>query len=115
MRLLDLSLRFKLPLWGGGLIVATAFALSASFLFQAWDDLNRDLQHNAEEIGRTISHAVFPALLHDDMWEAFEVVSVPFAANPGQVMVESLIVLDKQRRVYVSSHPEDHPVLSPLA
>lgn len=115
MRLLDLSLRFKLPLWGGGLIVATAFALSASFLFQAWDDLNRDLQHNAEEIGRTISHAVFPALLHDDMWEAFETVSVPFAANPGEVMVESLIVLDKQRRVYVSSHPEDHPVLSPLA
>ena len=115
MRLFDLSLRFKLPLWGGSLIVATAMALSASFLVQAWDTLERDIQHSAEEIGRTISHTLFPLLLHDKMWEAFETISVPFAVKPGEAQIESLIVLDANKRVYVSSHPEDHPVLSPLA
>ena len=115
MRLFDLSLRFKLPLWGGGLIVATAITLSASFLVQAWDTLERDIQHNAEEIGRTLSHTLFPLLLHDRMWEAFETVSVPFAVKPGEAQIESLIVLDANKKVFVSSHPEDHPVLSPLA
>ncbi len=53
MRLFDLSLRFKLPLWGGGLILATALAVSTSFVVQAWDNLNQDLLQNAEDIGRT--------------------------------------------------------------
>ena len=115
MRLFDLSLRFKLPLWGGGLIIATALALSTSYVFQAWDNLNRDLLQNAEDIGRTTAHALFPVMLHDDVWEAFEVVSLPFAANPGRTLTESLIVLDGLKRVYVSSRPLEHPLLSPLA
>ena len=115
MRLFDLSLRFKLPLWGGGLIVATALALSTSYVAQAWDNLNRDLQHNAEDIGRTTAHALFPIMLHDDVWDAFEVVSLPFTANPGSALTESLIVLDTAKRVYVSSQPQVHPLLSPLS
>ncbi len=115
MRLFDLSLRFKLPLWGGGLIVATALALSTSYVFQAWDNLNRDLLQNAEDLGRTTAHALFPAMLHDDVWEAFEVVSLPFTANPGKPLTDSLLVLDGQRRVFVSSRPHQHALLTPLA
>ena len=115
MRLFDLSLRFKLPLWGGGLIIATALALSASYVAQSWDNLNRDLLQNAEDIGRTTAHALFPVMLHDDVWDAFEVVSLPFTANPGTPMTESLIVLDSAKRVYVSSRPQEHPLLGPLA
>ena len=114
MRLFDLSLRFKLPLWGGGLILATALALSTSFVLQAWDDLNRDLLQNAEDIGRTTAHALFPAMLHDGVWEAFEVVSLPFTANPGTPLIDSVIAVDSARNVYVSSRPEAHPVLTPL-
>jgi signal transduction histidine kinase len=115
MRLFDLSLRFKLPLWGGGLIIATALALSTSYVVQAWDNLNRDLLQNAEDIGRTTAHALFSIMLHDDVWDAFEVVSLPFTANPGTALVENLIVLDTARRVYVSSQPQEHPLLRPLA
>ena len=82
---------------------------------QAWDNLNRDLLQNAEDIGRTTAHALFPVMLHDDVWDAFEVVSLPFTANPGTPMTESLIVLDSAKRVYVSSRPQEHPLLSPLA
>ncbi|MCF8168261.1 MAG: HAMP domain-containing histidine kinase [Rhodoferax sp.] len=115
MRLFDLSLRFKLPLWGGGLIVATALALSTSYVVQAWDNLNHDLLQNAEDVGRTTAHALFPVMLHDEVWAAFEMVSLPFTANPGTPLIASQIVLDKARNVYVSSHPQEHALLSPLA
>ncbi len=115
MRLFDLSLRFKLPLWGGGLILATALAVSTSFVVQAWDNLNQDLLQNAEDIGRTMAPSLFPALLHDNVWGAFEIVSLPFSAHPETALHESLIVLDNDRKVYVSSRPEEHPVLSELA
>ena len=115
MRLFDLSLRFKLPLWGGGLILATALAVSTSFVVQAWDNLNQDLLQNAQDIGRTMAPSLFPVMLHDNVWGAFEIVSLPFSAHPEAALHESLIVLDNDRRVYVSSRPEKHPVLSELA
>jgi len=115
MRLFDLSLRFKLPLWGGGLILLTAFAVSTSFVVQAWDNLNQDLLQNAEDIGRTMAPSLFPALLQDNVWGAFEIVSLPFSANPESALHESLIVIDNEKRIYVSSRPEKHPVLSELA
>lgn len=114
MRLFHLSLRFKLPLWGGGLIIATALALSTSYLLQSWDNLSRDLLHNAEDVGRTTAHALFSVMLHDDVWEAYEIVSLPFKASPGTALIESLIVLDDKRRVYVASNPQAYPLLSPL-
>ena len=114
MRLFDLSLRFKMPMWGGGLILATAIALSTSFAVQAWDNLNRDILKNAEDLGRVTANSLFPVLLHDDLWRAFEVVSAPYAADPEAAVSESLIVLDRANMVYVSSRPEEQPVLSHL-
>ena len=115
MRLFDLSLQFKMPLWGGGLILATALALSTSFVLQTWDNLHEEIHKNAQDIGRTMARSLFPVMLHDEVWQAFEIVSLPFAAVPSAALAESLMVLDSAARVYVSSRPEDHPVLSPLA
>ena len=115
MRLFDLSLQFKMPLWGGGLILATALALSTSFVVQTWDNLHQEIHKNAQDIGRTMARSLFPVMLHDEVWQAFEIVSLPFAAIPSAALAESLMVLDSAARVYVSSRPEDHPVLSPLA
>lgn len=115
MRLFDLSLRFKMPLWGGGLILATALALSSSFVVQTWDNLHQEILKNAQDLGRTIAHSLFPVLLHDEVWQAYEIVSLPFETPQNAALAESLIVLDSMSRVYVSSRPEEHPVLSPLA
>ncbi len=115
MRLFDLSLRIKLPLWGGGLILATALAVSTSFVVQAWDNLNQDLLQNAQDIGRTMAPSLFPALLHNNVWGAFEIVSLPFSTNPETALHESLIVIDNDKKVYVSSRPDEHPVLGDLA
>ncbi|MDP1531584.1 sensor histidine kinase [Rhodoferax sp.] len=114
MRLFDLSLQFKMPLWGGGLILATALALSISFVVQTWDNLHQEIHKNAQDIGRTMARSLFPVMLHDEVWQAFEIVSLPFAAVPSAALAESLMVLDSAARVYVSSRPEEHPMLSPL-
>ncbi len=113
----NLSLRYKLPLWGSLLIVITALVLSLSFMGQAYDDLKRDVLRNSEDLGRTMSRALFPLMLHNDVWRSFEMVSLPFQGNSGtdDMHTDSLIVLDSNRRVYVSSLPERYPVLSDLA
>ncbi len=114
--LFNLSLRYKLPLWGSLLIVTTALALSLSFMGQAYDDLRQDVLRNSEDLGLTMSRALFPLMLHDDVWRAFEMVSLPFQDSPraNAMHAESLIVLDPNRRVYVSSIPEHYPMLSDL-
>lgn len=112
--LFNLSLRIKLPLLGAALILVTALALSASFLYQTWEGVRRDTFKNLNDLGQTMSTALFPALLHDDIWRAYETVSLPFRDSES-AQAESLIVLDAKRRVFASSHPEKHPVLSELA
>ncbi len=113
--LFNLSLRIKLPLLGAALIVVTALVLSASFVVQAWEGIRNDTLKNTEDLGQTMARSLFPALLHDDVWQAFETVSQPFKGSNESTLAESLVVLDADRRVYVSSHPEKHPVLSELS
>ena len=115
--LFNLSLRYKLPLWGSLLIIGTTLLLSTSFMAQAWTDLRRDVSRGAVELGRIMAPALFPALLHDDLWRAYETLSLPFAnANSSEVsQAENLIVLDRRNQIYVSSHPEKYPVLSEFA
>jgi signal transduction histidine kinase len=54
-------------------------------------------------------------MLHDGVWEAVEVVSLPFTANPGKPLIDSVIAVDSARKVYVSSRPQAHPLLTALA
>jgi len=112
--LFNLSLRYKLPIWGSLLIVATALVLTASLMAQAWDNLRRDTLKSAEDLGRTMARPLFTALLHDDVWRAYETVSLPFADSRESGVAKSLLVLDAGGLVYVSSDPETHPILTDL-
>lgn len=114
-RLFDLSLRFKMPLWGGGLILATALALSGAFVRETWDMLHQEILKNSQDLGRSVAHALFPVMLHDEVWQAFEIVSLPFSTPGTSALAESLLVLDGNDRVFVSSQPQNHPMLAPLA
>ena len=112
--LFNLSLRIKLPLLGAGLILFTALALSASFLIQTWDGARTDMLRSSRDLGRTMARSLFQSLLHDNVWGAYETVSLPFSAPSDAMLVESLIVVDADRRVFAASHPERYPVLSDL-
>ena len=117
MRLLDLSFRYKIPIWGSGLILVTALSLSFAFLARGYDDLKRDMLANSESLGRILVQTLYPALLHDDVWRAFELVDAPYCGRDGgsAFLSDGLIVLDAKHRVFVSSQPDIWPMLTPLA
>ncbi len=110
----DISFRYKIPLWGSVLIVMTAVAVSASLMAQAYNDLRADLQQSSTTLGRTLAKTLFPPMLHDEVWRAFEVVAAPMEAETrgNQIRPEIIIALDDRQRVFVSSHPRSARVLA---
>jgi hypothetical protein len=110
-KLFDMSIRYKLPLWGSLLIIATAFAVSVSVMIQAYDELEDDLTINSQTMARSLRSELFPALLHDDVWRAFDAISAAVrrdsgdSDDPGQVHAESVLVVDNAMRVFAAANP----------
>lgn len=115
-RLLDLSFRYKLPLWGTLLIVVSTLMVSAALMVRAYGDLKTAMVTGAQGMGRTMAVTLFPTILHDDTWRAFEIVSAPFRDNDADspVRASAVFVLDRNDQIVVSSHPDDLPMLSSL-
>jgi signal transduction histidine kinase len=116
MGLFDLSLRHKIPLWGSALIIASAMAVSGALMYRAYDDLKHDLIISSESLGYTLAKTLFPLLLHDDSWRAFELIRAPFHEDrPKQPMEPTAIfVVDQDMKVLVSSIPLAMPLLANL-
>ena len=112
--LFNLSLRYKVPLWGGGLIVMTALAVSAAMMVQAYDDLRSDLLTSSNSLGRTLAKNLFPVMLNDEVWRAFEIIRAPLHGEPADDLIqpELILVLDRQHRVYAASQPRMVPMLA---
>jgi signal transduction histidine kinase len=116
MRLLDLSVRVKLPLLGALLIVISALGVSSTLMIAAYAALREDFRINSEVLGRSLAPGLLQAMLHDDTWHAFETVRAPTKKSPDAVPVkaETLLVVDRALNVFVSAHPRGAPVLAPL-
>ena len=116
MRLFDLSLRQKIPLWGSVLIVASTLTIAAVLLARSYDDLKQDLFISSEALGQTLANTLFPTLLHDDLWRAFEIVQAPFRAEArnNPLDVESIFVVDPDIQVFVANDPKHLPTLARL-
>ena len=116
MRLFDLSLRHKIPLWGSGLIIASAIAVSGALMVRAYLDLKQDLIVSSETLGHTLAKTLFQTLLHDDTWHAFELIRAPFhEERPKQPLdATTIFVVDRDLKVLVSSMPHTMPLLVPL-
>lgn len=112
--LFHLSFRYKIPLWGGFLIIATALIISTTLIFGAYHDLERDLVRNATTQGETLAHTLAPAILQDHVWHAYELLRAPLhgPSQENPVQADRLLVLDPKLQVYVSSHPETLPMLA---
>lgn len=115
--ILDLSFRYKIPLWGGLLIVITALAVSGSLILNTYDEMKEDLLLDSESMAYSLKTNLFQAILHDDIWRAYEIVSAPInrtmnGANP--VNAETILVVDNDLRIVVSAHPKSAPMLTDL-
>lgn len=115
-RVLELSFRYKLPLWGTLLIIVSTLMVSAALMVRAYGDLKSAMVTGAQGMGRTMAATLFSPVLHEDTWRAFEIVSAPFreSDSASPVGVRAAFVLDQKGQIVVSSHPDDLPMLSSL-
>ena len=112
--LLNLSFRYKIPLWGSLLIVTATLAVSAALMAQAYDDLRIDLESSSASLGRTLSKTLFSAMIQEEVWQAFAIIRAPLHEKPADNLVqpEMILALDRSERVFVSSHPKTVPMLT---
>jgi hypothetical protein len=69
-----LSYRFKIPFSVSVVILVTALMVSAVLVVRSYQYLRADLIESAESLGKTLSRALTPALLRDEMWQAYETI-----------------------------------------
>lgn len=119
MGLLDISIRFKLPIWGGMLILISALTGGTTLMVRAYNDVRQDVAASADSLGRTMAKTLVPVLLHDDVWRAYEIIAAPLhgatvqSGNPAQA--DTILLLDLQNRIVVSSRPRELPMLADVA
>ena len=114
MRLRDLSLRYKIPLRVSALVMGTAFAITAALLAREYDEVRNDLLRNAANLGRVLAGNLAGPLAQDDLWRAYEIIGSAIAAPDSRgdgEQADILMVLDTDKRVYVSTRPERFPVM----
>jgi signal transduction histidine kinase len=117
MGLSDLSLRHKLPLWGGLLIIVTAVAVTGSNLVQTRENIKKNMLVRSEILGRSLVKTLYSALSQDDVWRAYEIISFLTRAEARQpsFQLENMVVLDAGNRVFISTQPKRYPLQADLA
>lgn len=116
MGVYDLSLRSKLPLWGGLLIVVTALVVTGSNLMMTRENIKKNMLTRSEVLGRSLSRTLFSAITQDDVWRAYEIINFPMRAETRQpsFQLESFIVLDAAHQVFISTEPRRYPLQADL-
>ena len=110
----DLSLRYKVPLNIGLLIIFVGVAITASLLGRAYEVFKDDLTLSSQNMGRILSRSLTPALLHDDVWKAYEIINTPFSVDTkeGALQADFVVVINNKGQVYVSTQPRQYPMLA---
>lgn len=110
----NLSLRYKIPMRISALILIVVFATTISLMTRSYLTFKEDLFLSSENMGRILARTLMPALLHDNVWGAYEIINTPFSIDPEHASLQPvlLVVLDKEERVYVSTAPRQYPTLS---
>jgi two-component system NtrC family sensor kinase len=112
----NISYRYKIPASLSVVIVVTALAVAGPLISGANETTKRDLVDHALSLGKTLAGAVQPALLHDDMWQAYEIITTPFDRALQQRLGQpTIVVVDAQGAVYVASDPKRFPATQRLA
>ena len=110
MVLENLSYRSKTPLAFSFIILVTAFLVSIALIVQGARQAKQEFIANAESLGRLLVRTVTPAMQHDDLWQAYEILVTPL--EQGESAGRSFILLDAKLRVFAASDPGTFPVLS---
>jgi signal transduction histidine kinase len=112
----NISYRYKIPASLSLVTVVTALAVAGPLISGANETTKRDLVDHALSLGKTLAGAVQPALLHDDMWQAYEIITTPYDRALQQRLGQpTIVVVDAQGAIYVASDPKRFPSTQALA
>ncbi len=112
----DISYRYKIPASLIAVIVITALAVAVPLISSANEAAKRDLIEHALSLGKTLSRTLQPAMLHDEMWQAYEIITTPFELAVDELpKQQTIIVLDVEGTVYVATDPGRFPSMERLA
>ena len=115
LRLHDLSFRYKIPLRGSVLVLITALMVTASLIVREYDELRQDLATTSGHLGRVLANTLVTPLMHDDPWRAYEIINSPFRSGTPEASPQTaaiVMVLDANQRVFVTTDPQQYPMLS---
>lgn len=108
----DLSFRYKLPLWGGILIILTTLGVAGSLLLGTYEQLHAELMSSSSNLSQQLAKALFQPLREDDVWRAFEIINAPLVeSNTNEILKPcAIVVLNNELRVVVSTRPKVIPM-----
>ena len=110
----DLSYRYKIPLAFTGVILLTAVALASTTAVRTYESARSDLLASAEGLGAVLAGALADPIRKDAVWPAYLSIQGLASAEAGMSDPLAVVVADAQGRVFVSSRPEQFPILAPL-
>lgn len=110
----NLSLRYKVPLRVGILIVLVAMAVTVSLLVRSYIIFTDDLAVSSRNLGRITARLLTGSMRNDDRWRVYEIINTPshFGDDARSLQADLVIVLDADGRVFVSTRPEEYPIAS---
>lgn len=109
----DLSIRYKMPLWGSLLVIVTALAVSVTLMINTYHEMEEDLIVDAQTLAAGLNANIFSALQQDDVWHGYETVSEPLQGTQA-AKASNLIVVGNDLRVFVAARPRSARQLTPL-
>ncbi len=109
----DLSYRLKTPLAMSLVIVAAAAVVAAALVWQGYRQASASFVQHTQVLGKTLARTLRPALLHDDVWQAYEILLTPLerSGDAGR----TLILLDARGQIFAASEPRQFAVLDDFA
>jgi two-component system, NtrC family, sensor kinase len=116
MGLFDLSLRHKLPLWGGLLVIVTVVAITSSNLALSHASIKKNMLVRSEILGRSLAKTLYSAISQDDVWRAYEIINFPMHAEARQpsFQLEDFVVLDAASQFFISTTSKQYPLQTKL-
>ncbi|NIA02758.1 MAG: two-component sensor histidine kinase [Planctomycetia bacterium] len=107
-----MSYRFRIPFSLVVTALFTALVIGLVIIWHTYENVKIELVDKSSRLSFALASAVLPALLHNDVWQAYNILRGPpiviDMVNP------TYIILDKEKRIFASSKPKQLPVAVPL-
>lgn len=107
-----MSYRIRLPLSLVATALFTAFVIGLIITWHTYQNVRVELSENGGRLSRALASALRPALLHDDIWQAYSILRGPQSYN--SLSNVTFIMLDGEQRIFASSKPNLLPIMMPL-